>query len=126
MTEEVLDLPKTIRKVSELPGIRTCLLTTENGTKLGGKLDDPNQETAVSSALSRLFQHVNLALGEMQMQSLEGMTLYCGRNPLSIFLVNELSLTVQHDNRPFRPGVREKILAVMQELERISHTKTRS
>jgi hypothetical protein len=126
MTEEVLDLPKTIRKVSELPGIRNCLLTTENGTKLGGKLDDPNQETAVSSALSRLFQHVNLALGEMQMQSLEGMTLYCGRNPLSIFLVNELSLTVQHDNRPFRPGVREKILAVMQELERISHTKTRS
>jgi hypothetical protein len=28
-----------------------------------------------------------------------------------------------HDSRPFRPGVREKILAVIQELDKISHTK---
>jgi hypothetical protein len=125
MTEEILDLPKTIQKVSELPGIRTCLLTAENGTKLGGKLDDPSQETAVSSALRRLFQQVSSTLREMQMQSLEGMTLYCGRDTLSIFLVAELCLTVLHDNGTFRPGVREKILAVVQELGRISHTKTR-
>ena len=125
MTEEILDLPKTIQKVSELPGIRTCLLTAENGTKLGGKLDDPSQETAVSSALRRLFRRVSSTLGEMQMQSLEGITLYFGRDALSIFLVDALCLTVLHDNGTFRPGVREKILAVVQELRRISHTKTR-
>jgi hypothetical protein len=125
MTEEILDLPKTIGKMSELPGIRTCLLTAENGTKLGGKLDDPSRETAVSSALRRLFQQVSSTLREMQMQSLEGMTLFCGRDVLSIFLVDELCLTVLHDNGTFRPGVREKILAVVQELGRISHTKTR-
>jgi hypothetical protein len=62
----------------------------------------------------------------MQIQSLEGMTLYCDRDPLSIFLVNDLLLTVLHDSRPFRPGVREKILVVIQELDKISQTKKQS
>jgi hypothetical protein len=35
---------------------------------------------------------------------------------LSTFVQGKLCLTVLHDNRPFKPGVREKIQAVMSEL----------
>jgi hypothetical protein len=124
MTEEILDLPKTILKVSELPGLRSCLLTTAQGTKLAGKWVGPTKETAISPALPRMFQQLKSALGEAR--SLEGMTLYFDQDPLSIIQVNELCLIVAHDNRPFRPGVREKLFSVMQELDEISHAKKRS
>jgi hypothetical protein len=121
MTEETLDLSKTIEKVSELPGLRSCLLTTAQGTKLAGKLVGSTKETASSLALPRMFQQLKSALGEAR--SLEGMTLYFDQDPLSIIQVNELCLIVAHDNRPFRPGVRERLFSVMQELDEISRAK---
>jgi hypothetical protein len=124
MTEEILDLAKTIQKVSELPGLRSCLLTTARGAKLAGKLVGPTKEAAISSALPRMFQQLKAALGEVR--SLQGMTLYFDQDPLSIIQLNELCLIVAHDNRPFRPGVREKLFSVVQELDEISHTKKRS
>jgi hypothetical protein len=121
MTDEVLDLPKTMQKISELPGLRASLLTTAKGTKLWGESVDPIGDPALSSAFPRLLQQVASTLGETR--SLQGMTLHFDRDPLSIILSNELCLVVMHDSRPFRPGVMEKILAVMQELDKISHTK---
>jgi hypothetical protein len=126
MTEEMLDLPGTLQRVSELPGLRACLLTTTHGTKLAGKLLDARNEGAVALALPRLIRQVASTLAEMQFHAPEGMTVYCDQDPLSIFSINDLLLTVQHDNRAFRPGVREKIVAVMQELEKISQTKKQS
>jgi hypothetical protein len=124
MTEEILDLGKTIERVSELPGLRSCLLTTAQGTKLAGKLVGPAKETAISPVLPRIFQQLKSALGEALL--LEGMTLYFDQDPLSIIQVNELCLIVAHDNRPFRPGVREKLFSVLGELDEISHAKKRS
>ena len=49
MTDETLDLAKTIRMVGELPGLRACLLNTTDGLKLAGNLDDPSQEQAIFS-----------------------------------------------------------------------------
>ncbi len=116
MTDEVLDLSKAIRKVAELPGLRACLLNTTDGLKLAGNLEDPSQEQAVSALLPELFQQARSKLANMQLGTLETITLHCGRNQLSTFLQGKYCLTVLHDNRPFKPGVREKVQAVMSEL----------
>ena len=47
MTDETLDLAKTIRMVGELPGLRACLLNTTQGLKLAGSLNDPSREQAI-------------------------------------------------------------------------------
>jgi hypothetical protein len=126
MTEEELNLTRTIQKVSELPGLLSCLLTTANGRKLAGKWVDFQNETALSLTLPLLSQQVASALAELQFHSLEGVTFYSGQDSLSIFPANRLFLAVLHDNRPFRPGVREKIVAILQELERIGQTTRQS
>jgi len=123
MTDEVLDLSKTMQKVNDLPGLRACMLTTAEGIKLWGGPVGPIGEPTLSSAFPRLFQQVTSTLGKTRL--LHGMTLYFDPDPLSIILFNELCLVVMHDSRSFRPGVREKILAVMQELDKIRHTKQR-
>jgi hypothetical protein len=126
MTEEELNLTRTVQKISELPGLRSCLLTTTNGTKLAGKWVDPQNETALPLTLPRLSQEVASALAELQFHSLDGVTFYSGQDSLSIFPANRLLLIVLHDNRPFRPGVKEKIVAVLQELEKIGQTTRQS
>ena len=120
MTDEALDLPKTIRMVAGLPGLRACLLNTTDGLKLAGNLGDPGQEQAVSAIVSELFQQVRSKLASIRLGTLETITLYCGRDQLSTFMEGNFCLTVLHDNRPFKPGVREKVQAVIRELATLS------
>ena len=120
MTDEPLDLAKTIRKVAELPGLRWCLLSTVDGLKLAGSFGDPKQEKAVSAMLPDLFQRTRWQLNELGSDTLETITLYYGLHQLSAFVQGELCLTVLHDNRPFKPGVREKIQAIISELSLLS------
>jgi hypothetical protein len=120
MTEEPLDLTKTIDKVAELPGLRSCLLSTTEGLKLAGNLEDADQEKAITALLPELFQRTRSDLAVLHAGTLETITLYYGLHQLSTFVQGKLCLTVFHDNRPFKPGVREKIQAVVSELAALS------
>jgi hypothetical protein len=120
MTDEPLDLAKTIQKVAELPGLRACILSTVSGLKLAGGLEDPDQEKVISTFLPELFQRTHSNLEALGTGALETITLCYRLHQLSIFVQGELCLTVFHDNRPFKPGVREKILAVISELSALS------
>ena len=120
MTDEPLDLVKTIQRVAELPGLRSCILSTIDGLKLAGNLGDPGQERATAALLCELFQGTQSKLAAVGVGTLENITLYCGLQQLSTFVQGKLCLTVLHDNRPFKPGVREKIQAVMSELAALS------
>jgi predicted regulator of Ras-like GTPase activity (Roadblock/LC7/MglB family) len=120
MTDETLDLAKTVRMVGELPGLRACLLNTTDGLKLAGNLDDPSQEEAIAALMPELFQQARSKLANMHLGRLETITLYRGQVQLSTFIHGKLCLTVLHDNRPFKPGVREKVQAVISELVTLS------
>jgi hypothetical protein len=120
MTDEPLNLIKTIQKVAELPGLRACILSTTGGLKLAGGLEDPDQEEAISAFLPELFQHTRSKLEGLRAGALETITLCYRHHQLSTFVQGELCLTVFHDNRPFKPGVREKIQAVISELSALS------
>jgi predicted regulator of Ras-like GTPase activity (Roadblock/LC7/MglB family) len=120
MTDEPLDLVATLKKVAELPGLQSCALTTIEGQKLAGGLGDPNQEKLVSALLPDLFQRTRSVFDELRTGPLEAITIYAGAHQFSAFVRGKLCLTVVHDNRPFKPGVREKIQVVLNELEALT------
>jgi hypothetical protein len=120
MTDEPLDLAKTIDKILELPGLQSCFLTTTAGLKLAGKVGDPDEEKVISSVLPELFQRTYRRLEELNSGPLEGLTLYCGSKQISTVVRENLCLTVVHGDRPLKPGVREKIQVVLQELQALS------
>jgi hypothetical protein len=120
MTDEPLDLAKTIQKVAELPGLRACILSTIGGLKLAGGLEYPDQEKVITTFLPELFQRTQSNLEGLGTGVLETITLCYRLHQLSTFVTGELCLTVFHDNRPFKPGVREKIQAVISELSALS------
>jgi hypothetical protein len=116
LTDEPLDLSKTVQNVAGLPGLRSCLLSTTDGLKLAGSFGDPGQEKAILTLLPELFDWTGSKLEALQAGTLETITFYYGRHQLSAFVQGKLCLTVVHDNRPFKPGVREKIRVVLNEL----------
>jgi hypothetical protein len=120
LTDEPLDLARTIRNVAALPGLRSCLLSTTAGLKLAGSFDGPEQEKAITTLLPDLFSWTGSKLETLQAGTLETITLYYSQHQLSAFVRGNLCLTVLHDQRPFKPGVREKIQAVMSELVALS------
>jgi predicted regulator of Ras-like GTPase activity (Roadblock/LC7/MglB family) len=120
MTDEPLDLAMTIHKVAGLPGLRSCVLSTTDGLMLAGNLVDPGQEKAISALLPELFRWTQSKMEALRAGTLETISLYCGLHQFSTFVQGNLCLTVLHDNRPFKPGVREKIQAVISELAVLS------
>ncbi len=122
MTDEPLDLRGTLLKVAELPGLQSCALTTTDGQKLAGGFGDPHQEKLFSTLFPDLFERTHTAFDELRTGTLETITLYAGVRQFSGFVRGKLCLAVVHDNRPFKPGVREKIQAVLNELEALSAT----
>jgi hypothetical protein len=120
LTDEPLDLVKTVQNVSGLPGLRSCLLSTTDGVKLAGSFGEPGQEQAILAVLPEVFGWTGSKLEPLQEGALETITFYYGLHQLSTFVQAKLCLTVLHDNRPFKPGVREKIRAVLNELTALS------
>jgi predicted regulator of Ras-like GTPase activity (Roadblock/LC7/MglB family) len=120
LTDEPLDLAKTIDKIVELPGLQSCFLTTTEGLTLAGNARDPEHEKVISSVLADIFQRTHSRLQELNSGPLEGLTLYCGSKHFSTFVRDNLCLTVVHGERPFKPGVREKIQVILQELQALS------
>ena len=116
LTDEPLDLVKTIAKVAELPGLKSCILSTSEGVKLAGNLGDPGREKAISVLLPELFERTRSKMEAFGAGTLETITLYYDLQQLSTFVQGKLCLTVLHDHKPFKPGVREKIQAVISEL----------
>jgi hypothetical protein len=124
MTDESLDLAKTISKVANLPGLRSCMLNTASGRKLAGDLSDPGKERAISALLPEVFEKIRSKIKELNAGALETITLCYGAEQLSTFMQGNLCLTVLHDNRPFKPGVREKVQAVISELATLNKSSS--
>ena len=105
---------------------RACLSTT-NGIKIAGKLRRSKRGKKPSLACCRNFsERTRLQFEELLGAGmLETITLHFGLHQVSTFVKGRSLSTVLHDNRPFKPGVREKIQAVISELATLGRPKSR-
>jgi hypothetical protein len=99
-----------------LPGLTASLLTYRDGRKIAGDLRGLKQEPALAPLLAELFNQADAQISPLNLGALETLTLHCGGQQLSAFLHRGYSLIVLHENRPFKPGVREKIRTVLNEI----------
>lgn len=114
MTEETLDLPKISRLAAALPGVYACVIATRDQACTGGILP----EGFDLAALLGLAPRVGEAAGRMPIGQLKHFTLYGDAYSVSFFERNGLSLCAVHRPRSFVPGVREKLVALADELSR--------
>jgi len=114
MTDEHLDLPRISRLAAQLPGVHACVIATRDQACTGGQLPDGFD----LAALLGLAPRVGEAAGRMPIGALKHFTLYGDQYSVSFFERNGLSLCAVHRPRSFVPGVREKLVAIADELSR--------
>jgi hypothetical protein len=114
MTEDTLDLSKISRLTAALPGIQACVIATRDQACTGGTLP----EDFDLAALLGLAPRVGEVAGRMPIGELKHFTLYGELYSVSFFTRNGLSLCAVHRPRSFVPGVREKLVAIADELSR--------
>jgi hypothetical protein len=114
MTEETLDLQKISRLAAGLPGVYACVIATRDQACTGGTLP----EGFDLAALLGLAPRVGEAAGRMPIGNLKHFTLYGDAYSVSFFARHGLSLCAVHRPRSFVPGVREKLVALADELSR--------
>jgi hypothetical protein len=112
MTDETLDLPKISRFAAALPGIQACVIATREQAVTGGSLP----EGFDLAALLGLAPRVGEAAGRLPIGALKHFTLYGDRYSVSFFERRGLSVCAVHRAPSFVPGVREKLVAIADEL----------
>jgi len=116
LTDERLDLPTIIDKISALPGLQTALLHTADGRRLAGAIGDEQFERTVLTLFPILFGEVKTKLDEQACTGLETLTFCWRQEQISVFSDGRLCLSVRHSRRPFKPGVREKLSLILSRL----------
>jgi hypothetical protein len=116
LTDEPLNLPTIIGKISALPGLQTALLHTADGRQLSGTIGDQQFERAALTLFPAVFGEVKTKLDERECTGLETLTFCWRQEQISIFSDGRLCLSVRHSRRPFKPGVREKLALIFSRL----------
>ena len=114
MTEETLDLHKVSRLSAAFPGIQACIIAAQGKTYPAGNLP----EGFDLSALRGLSPQVGAAADRLPIGLLKNFTLYGEQYSVSFFERGSVCLCAIHRARSFVPGVREKLVAVVDELAR--------
>ncbi|MBV8585082.1 MAG: hypothetical protein JO308_02250 [Verrucomicrobia bacterium] len=114
--DEDRDLPGVIEHLGRLPGLESAVLYSPAGKILAGNLGDQIPEHVVTALLPPLFAVARQRLRDVRPTGLETLTFAWQRQQISLFWQENLCLAVRHANRPFKPGVREKLVSVLKEL----------
>lgn len=118
MTDENLSTGRVVELCGGLPGIQSCVLTSENQVVASHNIPEGLDIVSLSSNAAAMLQAMHDASAGMGIGEIPAVTLHTARGPLSIFQKEHLAMLVFHGDRGFVPGVREKMTAALTELTR--------
>ena len=116
MTDENLNTSRVVELCGGLPGIQSCVLTSENKVVTSHNIPEGLDIVSLSSNAAAMLRAMHDASAGMGIGEIPAVTLHTARGPLSIFQKEHLAMLVFHGDRGFVPGVREKMTAALTEL----------
>ena len=118
MTDENLSTGRVVELCGGLPGIQSCVLTSENQVVASHNIPDGLDIVSLSSNAAAMLRAMHDASAGMGIGEIPAVTLHTAKGPLSIFQKEHLAMLVFHGERGFVPGVREKMTSALTELTR--------
>ena len=116
MTDENLSTGRVVELCGGLPGIQSCVLTSEDQVVASHNIPDGLDIVSLSSNAAAMLRAMHDASSSMGIGEIPTVTLHTAKGPLSIFQKEHLAMLVFHGERGFVPGVREKMTAALAEL----------
>ena len=116
LTDENLNTGRVVELCGGLPGIQSCVLTSEDQVVASHNIPEGLDIVSLSSNAAAMLRAMHDASSSMGIGEIPTVTLHTAKGPLSIFQKEHLAMLVFHGERGFVPGVREKMTAALAEL----------
>lgn len=117
MTDETLDLQLVARRITELPGVSACQISTPEGSVSGGTFPDGFSAGALQALAPELAASALSAATRIHIGDVHNVTLHGDSHTVSIFMRGSVAFGVLLGRRGFVPGVRERLLQVLDSLQ---------
>ena len=117
MTDETLDLQLVARRIAELPGVGACRISTPDGSVNGGTFPDGFSAVNLQTLATELAASAVSAATRTPIGDVHNVTLHGDSHTVSIFMRGSVVFGVLLGRRGFVPGVRERLLQVLDSLQ---------
>lgn len=119
MVEEELDARKIAKLTNKLPGVEGVIISSLDGLKLAGSLENNMNIDAICALIPSVFIHSKKFVQETNLGQLHGVTLQTDSGLLSFFQSDDITLTIFHSDKDLRPGVRDRLSIIANNLASI-------
>jgi competence protein ComEA len=117
--DKELTLQEIVRLTAQLPGVRGCILATEDGMFVTGQLPAPLDAQTISAFAPQLFRRVGRYVKELKVGHVRRFSLFTDEQPVSIFCAGKIYLVVIHAPNRFSKTLLNKCERVAKEINRI-------
>ncbi len=118
MTDEKLSTKRVVELCGNLPGIKSCLLTSDDAFIASQNVPAGLDIASLSSKATAMARAMHEASADMGIGEIPALTLHTEKGPISIFQNESHTMLVFHADRGFIPGVREKVALALGEVTR--------
>lgn len=116
MVDEEMSAPRVVTLCCKLPNIRNVLISTDDGLKLAGSLSDHYDIDALSALTAHFVSRTSKFTEEIGGGMTESCTLRTSHGLLSIFCSSGMCFFVEHANKDFAPGIRQRFTKITDAL----------
>ncbi len=118
MTDEKLSTKRVVELCGDLPGIKSCLLTSDDAFIASQNVPAGLDIASLSSKATAMARAMHEASADMGIGEIPALTLHTEKGPISVFQNASHTMLVFHADRGFIPGVREKVSLALGEVTR--------
>jgi hypothetical protein len=118
-TENTLAPQEVVDLSSRFEGIRACLVITDLGVTHSGRAENSEEVRNFSINSVEAYRNLTALAASLGMNQQGTFTLRSDQAVRSFFLEKGICLAVLHSEPAFRPGVRERLILVAQELSQM-------
>lgn len=118
MTDEKLSTKRVVELCGDLPGIKSCLLTSDDAFIASQNVPAGLDIASLSSKATAMARAMHEASADMGIGEIPALTLHTEKGPISVFQNDSHTMLVFHADRGFIPGVREKVSLALGEVTR--------
>jgi predicted regulator of Ras-like GTPase activity (Roadblock/LC7/MglB family) len=118
MTDEKLSTKRVVELCGDLPGIKSCLLTSDDAFIASQNVPVGLDIASLSSKATAMARAMHEVSADMGIGEIPALTLHTEKGPISVFQNESHTMLVFHADRGFIPGVREKVTLALGEVTR--------
>jgi predicted regulator of Ras-like GTPase activity (Roadblock/LC7/MglB family) len=118
-TDETLDAKSIVAHASRLAGVSACAIVFSDGLSLAGNIPAEYEAEALCAVAPSIMKRIDEQMIGTNLGSLDGITLYCAKTPVSFFAHGNICLAALNSAGEIAVEIRARLSSAVREIARM-------